>query len=593
MKKKNILILACVSLLFTNCNDNFMERFPETEISIETFFKSVSDLESYSNTFYADLDVPIHDALSDNISNYGSDIELQTLMVGNLSAETVDEWNWERIRKYNVLLENVHRTSGEQEKINHFIGITRLFRAINYYDKVKRYSDVPWYSKSLNVEDIDLLYKPQDSRTLVVDSIMNDLDYASNWVQKGSSKTRITQYAALGIQARIALHEGTFRKYHEELKLTDGDRFLQIAIKACEEIMESDQFSLTPEYSSLFNSNDLNSNPEVILFMDYDASKSIFNNTRTVFNYNYGLSQDLLDSYLYFKDGKIIPYTNLSNYTTQTYVETFANRDPRMKATVCYPGYIKAGESKPFLTTPDRGGYLQIKYAPTSIDQWSHGASYIDIPLIRLAEIYLIYAEAKAELGTLTQNDLDKSVNKLRTRIGLPPINMNEANANIDPILAQKYPNINGPIAGTIYELRRERRVELACEGFRFDDVNRWKAGKLFASQQKGFYVPELGPIDVTGDGIPDIAILAKPEDKKSLSEDLQNSLAIYYLENESGAKASYYLSEGDKGHIMFETQRLLIRKFIEPQYYYRPISLQDKKINPNLKETIFWEQSE
>ncbi|WP_195375425.1 MULTISPECIES: RagB/SusD family nutrient uptake outer membrane protein [Parabacteroides] len=590
MKKKNIFILACATLLLGSCNDSFMDRFPETDISIETFFKNVSDLESYSNTFYADLEVPIHDALSDNISNYGSDIELQTLMVGNLSAETVNEWNWERIRKYNILLENVHRTSGEQEKINHYIGITRLFRAINYYDKVKRYSDVPWYSKSLNVEDIDLLYKPQDSRTLVVDSIMNDLAYACEWVQKGSSKTRITKKAALGIQARIALHEGTFRKYHSELNLTDADRFLQIAVKACEQIMQSEELSLSPEYKNLFNSTDLSNNPEVLLYMDYDANKSIFNNTKDVFNYNYGLSQDLMDSYLYVEDGKAVPYTSLPGYETKTYTETFVNRDPRMTATVCYPGHIKAGESKPFLTTPDRGGYIQIKYAPTSVDQWSYNSSYIDIPLIRLGEIYLIYAEAKAELGTLTQNDLDQSINRLRRRAGLPDIEMAEANAKTDPVLIDKYSNINSPLRGILCELRRERRIELACEGFRFDDVNRWKAGKLFANRQQGFYIPELGPIDVTGDGIPDIAIFAKPEDKQSLPEDLQNSLAIYYLENESGAKASYYLSEGNKGHIMFETQRLLPRKFIEPQYYYRPISLQDKKINPNLKETIFWE---
>lgn len=589
MKKKNILTLACTILLLGSCNNDFMERYPESDISLRTFFKNVSDLETYSNTFYPDLAVPIHDALSDNISNYGSDIELQTLMVGNLSAETVKEWNWENIRKYNILLENAGRVTGEQEKINHYTGIARLFRAIDYYEKVKRYSDVPWYSRSLNVDDIDLLYKPQDSRTAVVDSIMNDVAYAVRWVQPGASKTRITRNAALAIQARIALHEGTFRKYHEELNLGDAERFLQLAVQACEEIIQPGDFSLASDYGSLFNSSDLSNNPEVVLFMDYDASKSIFNNTKDVFNYNYGLSQDLINSYLYIKEGQAIPYTSVSGYAVKPYVETFENRDSRMRATVCYPGYIKAGERLPFLTTPDRGGYIQIKYAPTSADQWSYGASYIDIPLIRLAEIYLIYAEAKAELGTLTQDDLDRTVNLLRQRAGVPSLDQATANTNIDPVLAGKYPNVNSPQQGILYEIRRERRVELACEGFRFDDVNRWKAGQLFAAQQQGFYVPALGPMDVTGDGIPDIAILAKPDDKQTLPSDLQNSLAIYYLENENGTKASYYLSEESKGHIMFETQRLLPRKFLEPHYYYRPISLQDKKINPNLRETIFW----
>lgn len=580
----------CAGALFCSCNDGFMERLPETDLSVKTFFKNVSDLETYSNNFYEDLKVPIHDALSDNISHYGSDIELQTLMVGNLSAETVSEWSWSHIRTYNILLENAHRVSGEAASIAHYVGIARLFRALDYYDKVKRYNDVPWYSRSLNVTDIDLLYKPQDSRALVVDSIMNDLAYAARWVQDGNSKTRITKSAALALQARIALHEGTFRKYHEELNLPDWERFLEMTVRACGEIMQSNRYSLASEYAGLFNSSDLSTNPEVILFMDYDVNKSIFNNTKDVFNYNYGLSQDLMNAYLYKEDDKAVPYTNLSDYSVRPYVKTFKNRDPRLKATVCYPGYCKAGENKPFLTTPDRGGYIQIKYAPTSVDQWSYGSSYIDIPLIRLGEVYLMYAEAKAELGILTQEDLDRSVNLLRQRVGMPLLNLAEANADIDPVLAVKYPNVKSALRGVIYELRRERRVELACEGFRFDDVSRWKAGKLFAAQQEGFYVPALGPIDVTGDGVPDIALLAKPADKESLPAELQNSLAIYYLENESGGKASYYLSEGTKGHIRFETQRLLTRQFIEPKYYYRPLSLQDKKINPNLRETIFWE---
>lgn len=100
-----------------------------------------------------------------------------------------------------------------------------MFRAILYYSKVKDYSDVPWYSCDLQTTDIDLLYKPQDPRTLVVDSIMADLDYAVHNMKDSYSTTVIYRNVALAIQARIALHEGTFRKYHPELNLDDGDRF--------------------------------------------------------------------------------------------------------------------------------------------------------------------------------------------------------------------------------------------------------------------------------------------------------------------------------------------------------------------------------
>lgn len=589
MKKYKIYGIGLLSLALASCNDDFMDRFPESDVTNETFFANTTDLESYSNVFYKDLTVPLNDVLSDNISIYGDENDLQNLMVGNLTPQTIKEWDWKNIRKYNFLLENVHKVKGEAAKINHFVGITRMFRAIDYYDKVKKYNAVPWYSRTLSVNDDDLLYKSQDERTLVVDSIMADLAFAAGHVESGISKTRITKATALAIQARIALHEGTFRKYHTELKLSDGDKFLEVAAKACEEILNMSAYSLHPVYGDLFNTSDLSKNSEVILYRDYDLGKEIFNNTKIVFDYSYGLSQDLMDSYLYIDEkGQAKPFTSLTDYRTKSYTDIFENRDPRLKASVCYPGYIKGGETKPYLITPDRGGYIQSKYAPTSIDQWSWATSYIDIPLIRLAEIYLIYAEAKAELGTLTQSDLDNTVNKLRERVGMPTLNITQANTTIDPILAEHYPNVTSN-KGIIYELRRERRVELACEGFRYDDVNRWKVGKLFAKQMEGFYVPALGPLDVTGDGVPDIAILAKAADKASLPEDLQNTLALYFLENENGTKANYYLSEGTKGHIMFEAQRSLVREFIEPKYYYRPMSQQDRKINPNLNETIFW----
>lgn len=590
--KTHIVYIAAGVLtgLLPACNDSFMDRFPESDVTNETFFSNTTDLQTYSNTFYEDLAVPIHDVLSDNISNYGDDNELQTMMVGNLSPKTAEEWNWEDCRKYNFLLENAGRVKGEASEINHYVGMTRMFRALDYYKKVKRYSNVPWYSRTLTVSDTELLYKEQDSRTLVVDSIMADLAFASSHMKEGESRTQVTRWAALALQARTALHEGTFRKYHDELGLTDWQGYLQTAVQACEDILQHGTFTLSPTYGELFNSSDLSKNPEVILFRDYDIGKEMFNNTKIVFDYSFGLSQDLMNAYLCLnEDGTASPYTSLPGYETKTYVETFERRDPRMKETICYPGYVKAGETKPYLVTPDRGGYIQSKYAPTSIDMWSWANSYIDVPQIRLAEIFLMYAEAKAELGSLTQSDLDRTVNLLRRRVGMPDINLAVANTDIDPVQAKKYPNVTGANRGIIFELRRERRVELACEGFRYDDVNRWKAGSLFAQKQQGFYVPELGPIDVTGDGIPDIAILAKPADKDKLPADLQQTLALYFLENEKGAKSTYYLSEGTKGHIMFEAQRTLERKFIEPQYYYRPLSQQDRTINPNLKETIFW----
>ena len=141
-------------------------------------------------------------------------------------------------------------------------------------------------------------------------------------------------------------------------------------------------------------------------------------------------------------------------------METFEDRDPRYRQTFMYPGYIRPGDAKPFIPNLNLGGYTQIKFVPQDPQQNQWGCSYNDLPLMRLGEILLIYAEAKAELGTLTQADLDKSINQLRDRVGMPHMVLSEL--TIDPTLEQQYPNVNGNLKNAILEIRRERRVELA-----------------------------------------------------------------------------------------------------------------------------------
>ena len=133
-------------------------------------------------------------------------------------------------------------------------------------------------------------------------------------------------------------------------------------------------------------------------------------------------------------------------------METFEDRDPRYRQTFMYPGYIRPGDAKPFIPNLNLGGYTQIKFVPQDPQQNQWGCSYNDLPLMRLGEILLIYAEAKAELGTLTQADLDKSINQLRDRVGMPHMVLSEL--TIDPTLEQQYPNVNGNLKNAILEIR-------------------------------------------------------------------------------------------------------------------------------------------
>lgn len=577
--------------LTTGCNDGFMDRFPETSITEKVFFSSPADLETYTNGMYDYIDADYTDAPSDNMLSV-EDYTIYKMMRGEIKPDNIGKWNWESIRYVNYMLARTDRVTGEQTDIDHYIGLARLFRAQLYYSKVKSYSDVPWYSRDLQTTDLELLYKPQDPRTQVVDSIMADLDYAVTYMKDGTSKTRIFRNAALALQARIALHEGTFRKYHPELKLNDADKYLNIVIEACQQIMSTGAYSLStvsesglPTYQSLFCSNDLTQNPEMIMAADYDKALGRRHNAQAQFDYNTGISRSLMEDYLVIEDGKTKPFYEVPGYATKTYLEIFENRDPRMAQTIMKPGVQDVGTTEIHRPKLSLGGYPQLKFRPLTIDQMEWGTSYNDLPIIRYAEVLLMYAEAKAELGTLTQTDVDNTINLIRDRVGMPHASLTEWTANIDPVQDQRYPNVSSTQKGAVLEVRRERRIELACEGFRYDDLIRWGCGKLFEAVPEGAYIPGMGYYDVTGDGEPDVAVVATKSDADKIpAEDKEKyKLTVYALEGNTIG-----LTEGSKGYIYLVSQQGKFT-FEDPKYYYYPIAQKDMTVNENLYQNPYW----
>lgn len=590
--KTRILYITIIIASLCGCNDSFLDRLPETSLVTENFFNSPSDLELFVNKLYLSESPKYWDPGTDNVVASEKD-EMLDLIHGNITPATVGGWDWGQIRELNYFLDNAGKAEGDQELINHYIGIVRMLRGREYYEMVKRYSDVPWYDHALKDTEIDELYKPQDSRTYVVEKIMEDLDFGTkNIMTDLENRTVYNRWYAYGLLARIALHEGTFRKYHTELGLENtADDFLKIAVTACEAVMANttdfeiyDTDGPDDSYRNLFISTNLSKCKEIILFKDYDYDAQIKHYASNhVFSYTTNLSRALMENYLVKKDGKAVPFSSIENYQTKTFIETFTDRDPRYAQTFMYPGYIRPGDVQPFVPNMNLGGYPQIKFVSKDAQQIMPGTSYNDLPLMRLGEILLIYAEAKAELGTLTQEDLDKSINLLRDRVGMP--HMVLAELTTDPVLEQQYPNVTGGMKNAILEIRRERRVELACEGFRKDDVLRWRVGTLLEMPQ-GAYIPEINTVfDVTGDGVTDVGIFlnsaaVKPIYKKKI---------CYYLEDENGEKTSISLSEGDHGYIILTNDLTSPKKFIEPKYYYFPIPQGERVTNPNLRETNFW----
>ncbi|MFR2068687.1 MAG: RagB/SusD family nutrient uptake outer membrane protein [Bacteroides nordii] len=591
--KKKILYIALALISLSSCNDSFLDRLPETSLVTENFFRSPSDLALFVNKLYLSESPKYWDPGTDNVVASEKD-EILDLIRGNITPETVGGWYWGQIRELNYFLDNAGKAQGSQELINHYIGIVRMLRGLEYYERiVKRYSDGPWYEHVLKDTDTELLMKTQDTRTFIVDKIMEDLEFGvQNILLDIKDRTVYNKWYAYGLLARIALHEGTFRKYHDELELqSSADQFLEKAVNACEKIMaNTTDFGIYTDggidaYGNMFISNNLSKCKEILLFKDFSYDLNIKHDVAmNVFSYNTDLSRSLMESYLIKKDGKAVPFSSIDNYKTKTFMETFEDRDPRYRQTFMYPGYIRPGDAKPFIPNLNLGGYTQIKFVPQDPQQNQWGCSYNDLPLMRLGEILLIYAEAKAELGTLTQADLDKSINQLRDRVGMPHMVLSEL--TIDPTLEQQYPNVNGNLKNAILEIRRERRVELACEGFRKDDILRWKVGKLLEMPQ-GVYIAELNTVfDVTGDGVTDVGVFLNKESVKPIYK----KKVLYYLE-EQGEKTSISLSEGDHGYIILTNDITNPKKFIEPKYYYYPIPKNQFTYNPNLRQTIFWDK--
>ncbi len=594
---KNILFATGITLiiLLAACNDDFMDRFPETSIGIENFFKSEQDLRMYTYNFYDFLGPMImgdDGEGTDNMANTSS-YELRNIMLSSdPSSSTVSGgWNWSKLRSINIFMDNFRNADLPEEILAHYEGVARFFRAKFYMGKVKRFSDVPWYDTEIGTADDDLLFKARDPRDMVVQKIFEDYAFAAANVWEDEPVGAVDRWVVLACQARHALHEGTYRKYHPELELqSTANTYLQIARDAAKDIMDNGGFSIyntgnhESDYGDLFSSFDLTGNSEVILptISEYNVKNHtgiIYYNEWVFGDYDVSMTKELLQDYLMING---TPYTDQPDYETKLFVEEFVDRDPRLKQTFAYPGWSHY-YADPYVQTLNQyfTGYHNIKaWINSGNTEVYHNTDY---PVLRLAEVLLIYAEARAELGELTQGDLDITINELRDRAGMPPLSMGVA---ADPVQQARFPDLT---SAELLEIRRERRIELVNEGFRFDDLMRWGAGKLIEIEPKGIYFPALGKYDLTGDGNEDIILIDVSASIPAPADKDTNALGvplIYYRTGPAGSDATIWLSNGNEGYMVSDVER---GTFVEPKYYYRPISEHDVQINPNLTQIFDW----
>ena len=552
--------IACIS-----CED-MLDYQPKDRLSPDTYFKTETDCELWTNNYYTvfpsaegiysePYDVIVRDVLADEISGVRKPMP------------TDGNWNWEKLREMNFFLSRASQVEDESVRLE-YEGLTRFFRAYFYFEKVKRYGDVPWVDRPLG-SDEEELYKGRDSRELVMEKVMEDVDFAIANLPEVQNVYRVTRWTARALKSRIALFEGTFRKYHG---LDGYEEFLQACVNASEPFLTgpySIYTSGSTPYQDLFTSQNA-IETEIILARAYTSA--ISGMTHDVNGHltgatmgRPGMTRNVVNMYL-MRDGS--RYTDQENYAIKTFVEECKNRDLRMAQTLRTPGYKRIGGSKELAPDLSRSttGYQLIKYL-TEEKYDANKASTNDMPLFRLAEVLLNYAEAKAELGTLKQADLDNTIRPLRARAGLPDLDMEEANANPDPYLSSPetgYANVTGDNKGVILEIRRERTLETPMEGLRYWDIMRWKEGKRFEKPIEGLYFPGTGEYDLDGNGSVDVCIY---DTEKAPG----NSADVLYLKLGS----DIVLSKGTSGNVLAHSTQQRI--WNEKRDYLYPIPTDDR----------------
>ena len=601
LKIKNIFAALLVVSALSSCDDA-LDKFPLDSLSPETFFSNETELQAYANTLYTMFP-------GSNLFQANDDLIIGMSLINEIrGGRTVDSgsWSWTALRKINTLIEYSVNCKDEAVRTQ-YVALARFFRAYFYFEKVKQFGDVPWTDKALGSGDPDL-YRPRDSREFIMQKMLEDIDFAIEHLPVAKSDYTVTKWTALAFKSRFCLFEGTFRKYHAgnqavlgtlPADANDYTYYLNLAAEAADEFMTSSSYKLyTAEgadksYIGLFTKKNVNegTNVEVILARDYNIAYSAYHNAG-----NYitsptlgrpGMTKKFVNSYL-MKNGT--RFQNQPGWATMSFVEETKNRDPRFAQSVRTPGYTRMGTGAR-LAVDLRAtvtGYSPIKYFTTE-DQDAYNGSDCDLIIFRTAEVYLNYAEAKAELGTINQTDIDKSIKLIRERVGMPNMILTDVRSEgADPYLLDKYtgyPKVATNAKNTadmipvILEIRRERTIELIQEGHRYYDVIRWAEGPTFETPLQGIYFAGEGNYDLDGDGVNDVTLYAG-EKAPAGSAMLQMKIG-----------SDIILSDGDKGYFEHHKNTRKGWKWEEGRDYYYGIPTNERSLTHGaLTQNPGWE---
>lgn len=492
------MALAAAALTLTSCDD-FLDRDPrDTFTEGKSFWSNENAVESYTNRFYTNFV---------GYSQGGGYGWFYFKSLGDDQAtSTLDDWTYKTIpntaanyndwfteaRRANYVIQNVPSSSLKEASKTKYVAIARLARAWDYYMLVRMYGDVEWIDYVITDPEDEKIWGERDNRDVVMDKVLEDLDYAIENLGASSDKTLWSKNMALAMKSDICLYEGTFRKYCTTAEngiapdAARSKKYLEESVKASQALMDG-TYTLSAKYGDIYNALGLNGNKEIIFFRNYEKDVVMHG----LVDYTCGsteqrgITRDAFDAFL-FKDGKPLANTGLDksdlavknadgNYSIKKALD---NRDPRLSvlvdSIVCFKGHgwkrpapAAAGGANMTSST----GYTIFKFDNQTLESYyrtNTNTGYTDAPLYWYSVILLNYAEAKAELGTITQDDLDKSVNLIQKRA----FGNDNAKITLNPAAD---PANNHGVSNLIWEIRRARRCELMLDNwYRYWDLIRW-----------------------------------------------------------------------------------------------------------------------
>lgn len=521
--KKTIILAASALMLLASCDD-MLDKAPRDKfVNNPEFWNNVNQVESYSNRFFeqyvgygqsGNYGWFYFKSLSDDQVNPDFDNWDRTSVLGNDSY-----WSnpFTEIRRANYMLAGLKTSTLSESQRNHFVAVARLNRAWQYYQLVRMYGDVQWYEDVVmdpdpNGSQSEIIYQARTDRDVVMDHVLDDLNFAvANITTTGKNNWSVDMAQAM--KSDICLYEGTYCKYRTQADngkaadMTRANKFLNECVKASEAVMAKN-YKLNANYGDIYNADDLGGNTEVIFFRNYKLNEIMHSTGDYCCSSSpqRGISKDAFDAFL-FRDGKPLATTTLNKSDVPERVEyiqhdskgkvvldedgkpvvlkdkdgntryvysiekMLAVRDKRLSKLVdpilslAHHEWERAASGSSMASST---GYTIAKYDNLNQepkDRISINRNISDAPLWTLPIIYLNFAEAKAELGTLTQTDLDNTVNMLQARADVKAI-------SISP---EADPANNMNVSNLLWEIRRARRCELMTDNWiRYWDLVRW-----------------------------------------------------------------------------------------------------------------------